>query len=131
MQGDKLVTDAAGQGYAPVAWPGFSWANLKGQPALLNQIPRLGGTFFWHQVAKLVDLGPQFLYVAMYDEVDEGTAMFKAAATVAEVPVSPGFLYLGIDGVALPSNWYLRLGGAAGRALRGWSGPVEPLPFAP
>jgi hypothetical protein len=34
--------------FLPVAFPGFSWHNMKGAP--LNAIPRLQGRFFWSQV---------------------------------------------------------------------------------
>jgi len=59
------------------------------------------------------------LYVAMFDEVDEGTAMFKLAPTQAEIPAQGAFVPLNIDGYSLPPDWYLRLGGKATRMLRG------------
>jgi len=126
---DKSFTDAQGLGYAPVAWPGFSWANLKGTPGTFNQIPRHGGTFFWHQTRNLHDLDPLFLYVAMFDEVDEATAMFKAATHQSEVPAQGQWLHLGQDGQSLPSDWYLRLGGAAAKAMHGQFAPDKPLPY--
>ena len=75
----------------------------------------------------------------MFDEVDEGTAMFKAASTLAETPAAPvssnrpanclslssfrvlrparcrrgqaQFLYLSVDGTSVPSDYYLSLSG--------------------
>lgn len=103
---------ARGIGYLPVAFPGFSWHNLKGGP--LGQIPRLGGRFLWSQAVAAHEAGATSLYVAMFDEVDEATAIFKC------VDPPPGDLsarFVGMEG--LPSDHYLRLTGEAGRLLRG------------
>ncbi len=99
--------------YAPVVWPGFSWANLQNQAANYNQIPRNCGDFFTHQASLLVQSGgPLFLYIAMFDEVNEGTAIFKAAATHADTPIDGRFTYLGLDPCgAVPSDHYLTLAG--------------------
>jgi hypothetical protein len=59
------------------------------------------------------------IYVAMFDEVDEGTAIFK----VTNNPPRPGgvdmFVTYDIDGYPLPSDEYLWLVGQACRGLRG------------
>jgi hypothetical protein len=128
-KGDAGYCASKGMGYAPVVWPGFSWANLKKSTNLLNQIPRNGGKFFWHQARKLHGINPTFLYVAMFDEVDEGTAMFKAAVSGSQVPVQGNWLHLGQDGYSLPSNWYLRMGGAAAKGMAGQHKPVGELPY--
>jgi hypothetical protein len=72
------------------------------------------------------------LYVAMFDEVDEGTAIFKVTN---HPPTGPG------DGVqfatyeGLPSDHYLRLTGLAGPVLRGELAaadePPLPIPMVP
>ena len=49
------------------------------------------------------------LYGAMFDEVDEGTAMFKVAASSRDAPTDAPFVTLDADGEPLPSDWYLRL----------------------
>ena len=71
---------ANGKDYMPVLFPGFSWHNMK-KDALQNMIPRLGGRFFWQQVKGAVDAGAESLYLAMFDEIDEGTAFFKCTNT--------------------------------------------------
>jgi hypothetical protein len=114
---DLTECNARGILYMPVVWPGFSWKNLNG--GALNQIPRNGGRFYWRQVYNAIAAGAPCLYGAMFDEVDEGTAMFKLAPTPAELPAQGTFVPLNIDGEALPSDWYLRLAGEAGRMLRG------------
>lgn len=103
--------------YMPVIFPGFSWTNLNHGP--LNQIPRSGGNFYWRQAFNAVRSGCTMVYGAMFDEVDEGTAMFKLAPTAAQLPAQGAFVPLNIDGYKLNSDWYLRLADQAGKMLRG------------
>jgi hypothetical protein len=98
--------------YMPVVFPGFSWHNLKG--AELGAIPRLKGHFLWSQVVANKKAGADMLYIAMFDEVDEGTAIFKCTNNP---PTSGGSKFLTLDG--LPSDFYLRLAGQAGKLFRG------------
>jgi hypothetical protein len=101
--------------YLPVVFPGFSWRNLTvagGGDAKLNAIPRLGGQFLWSQAMQRIQRGADMLYVAMFDEMDEGTAIFKCAD---QVPVGPhGF----VTNEGPPSDHYLWLTGQIGRVLR-------------
>ncbi|HEY9174550.1 MAG TPA: hypothetical protein VI136_19875, partial [Verrucomicrobiae bacterium] len=71
------------------------------------------------------------IYGAMFDEVDEGTAMFKLAPTAAELPAQGSFVPLNVDGYALPSDWYLRLADQAGRMLRGEIPFRSTIPITP
>ncbi|GIW88062.1 MAG: hypothetical protein KatS3mg108_2386 [Isosphaeraceae bacterium] len=96
----------------PVIYPGFSWTNLMGESAADQAIPRLGGQFFWRQFVTAAELGIGMAYVAMFDEVDEGTAIFK----VTNSPPRPG-RFATYEG--LPPDTYLRLTGAGSRLLRG------------
>ncbi|HEY2931349.1 MAG TPA: glycoside hydrolase family 71/99-like protein [Acidobacteriota bacterium] len=113
---DLAETAAGNIEYLPVIFPGFSWSNLNKGP--FNQIPRLGGRFYWKQVYNALSAGASMLYGAMFDEVDEGTAMFKMAPTPLQMPEQGRFVPLSVDGYALPSDWYLRVAGAAGKMLR-------------
>jgi hypothetical protein len=126
---DLTEAAKAGREYMPVVFPGFSWRNLNG--GKLNQIPRRGGEFYWHQVYNAVAAGCPMIYGAMFDEVDEGTAMFKLAPTAAQLPAQGNFVPLDIDGVRLPSDWYLRLAGAAGKMLRQEITLTNAIPIRP
>src|ERR1022692_2117864 len=126
---DKAEAAANGREYVPVIFPGFSWFNLNGGP--LNQIPRNGGTFYWEQAYNAKLSGCNMIYAAMFDEVDEGTAMYKLAPTANEIPAQGSFVPLNIDGDSLPSDWYLRLANEASRMLRGDIPLQNTIPIVP
>jgi hypothetical protein len=113
---------AAGLDFLPVVYPGFSWHNLKGD-APLNQIPRLKGEFLWSQFVAAKTAGADMIYVAMFDEVDEGTAIFKCT-NQPPVGAEPFATYEG-----LPSDHYLWLTGEGARLLRGERPLQNTIPF--
>jgi hypothetical protein len=98
--------------YLPVVFPGFSWHNMYGDPA--NKIPRLRGKFLWSQFLEAKRANVSMVYVAMFDEVDEGTAIFKCSNTV---PVGKESSFVDFEG--LPSDFYLKLVGNGAKLLRG------------
>jgi hypothetical protein len=102
--------------YLPVIFPGFSWHNMYGSS---NAIPRLRGEFMWSQFRADKRAGASMLYVAMFDEVDEGTAIFKCTNDIPPEKEAPFVTFEG-----LPSDYYLRLVGQGARMLRGEM-PVE------
>jgi hypothetical protein len=126
---DLAAARAAGIEYLPVVFPGFSWKNLNAGP--LNQIPRNGGMFYWRQIDNAIGAGVSMLYGAMFDEVDEGTALFKVAPNAASQPAQGSYVPLDADGQTLPSDWYLRLTGAASDVLRGKSPRSGTIPIQP
>ncbi len=130
---DLADANLHGLGYMPVIFPGFSWYNLmRGQNgSTLNQIPRIGGRFYWRQAYNAISAGCTMIYGAMFDEVDEGTAMYKLAPTPNELPVQGTWVPLNIDGQVLPSDWYLRLAGEATRMLRGDRPLQSSMPITP
>ena len=114
---DKAWCDAENLLYMPVVFPGFSWQNLKKSQdtfSSLNSIPRLKGEFLWRQLYNAVDAGAQTIYVAMFDEMDEGTCIFKVENDPPSNALSQFTNYEG-----LPSDYYLWLTGKGGEALRG------------
>jgi hypothetical protein len=116
IKADVAWCDARHLEYAPCIYPGFSWHNLSktefGGERPLNQIPREKGKFYWAQAGTAIASGAKMFYVAMFDEMDEGTAIFKCANNL------PAGLKL-CDFEGLPTDQYLWFTGKAGQMLRG------------
>lgn len=113
--------------YLPVVFPGFSWHNMHNQRAQnpFNQIPRLKGEFLWRQISEAKAAGATMIYQAMFDELDEGTAIFK---TSQSPPVGES-RFVAEEG--LPSDHYLWLSGQGGKLLRGEIPPSDKVPTRP
>jgi hypothetical protein len=124
---DVKLAAANHQLYMPVVFPGFSWHNLK-RTAKENQIPRLRGEFLWRQAYNAKIAGATLLKIAMFDEVDEGTAILKAAPRRQDAPDQGFWLTLDADGADLPSDWYLKLAGEITRMFHGDLPPTAKLP---
>lgn len=112
---DLAWTRAHSLDYMPVIYPGFSWHNLqksRGSSAPLDAIPRLGGAFYRAVAEGSLAGGAHMLYVAMFDEIDEGTAIMKVSQNppVGESP------FVREEGV--PSDHYLRITGEIREQLR-------------
>ena len=112
--------------YVPCVYPGFSWHNLSrfefpGAAHPPNQIPRLDGRFYWSQMSAAIGSGAKMIYVAMFDEMDEGTAIFKCTDNP---PMGAEFVTYG----NLPSDYYLWLTGEAGKMLCGQIPFSETIP---
>ncbi|QDT14404.1 glycoside hydrolase family 71/99-like protein [Alienimonas californiensis] len=107
---DLEAATAAGADFLPVIYPGFSWTNLKGPAAAADALPRRGGAVFRRQFEDAAALGLTGAYVAMFDEVDEATAIFK---TSPDPPTAAPFLPA--DG---PPDRYLKLTAEGARLLR-------------
>ncbi|WP_321335448.1 glycoside hydrolase family 71/99-like protein [uncultured Bacteroides sp.] len=112
IQGDIAWSKKNGTDYAPLVFPGFSWKNMHGGRQTV-QIARNKGSFFWKQLSGAIGLGAEMIYVAMFDEIDEGTAVFKCAK---KVPVGKSIFVPIEDGIK--SDHYLWLIGEAGKMLR-------------
>jgi len=125
MQPDIAWCREHGKEYLPVVFPGFSWHNMRGRrrQAPFDQIPRLKGEFLWRQIAEAKNAGATMLYTAMFDELDEGTAIFK---TSQSPPTGESRF---IADAELPSDHYLWLTGQGGRVLRGEIPSSEKIPL--
>ena len=101
--------------FLPVIFPGFSWRNLsnmRGQDEPLNAVPRLDGQFLWTQARARLHHGATSLYVAMFDELDEATAIMKTTPTP---PVHDTLKF--VNDPHLPSDHYLWLTSQIAQAL--------------
>lgn len=98
--------------YVPVVFPGFSWKNMRPNDPF-DAIPRNKGKFFWQQLTGAISAGAEMLYVAMFDEIDEATAIFKVGK---ETPIGASrFVPYEKE---IPSDHYLWLTGQAGGILK-------------
>ena len=119
--------------YIPAIYPGYSYHNADPEK-IYNDKPRMGGRFYWHQVKNNVSAGATMMYNAIFDEIDEGTAMFKVSTSSKTQPVMTEdrpFLPLDADGEKLPSDFYLKLADYAGRMLRKEIPLIERRPIDP
>jgi hypothetical protein len=122
----RLVPDIAetrqlGIEYLPVVSPGYSRYHDAGlsSKSPLNLAPRRCGAFYQRQIDNTIKAGAQMLYTAMFDEINEGTAIFKLAVDGSQEPTGTDLFALDANGCrAARSDMYLRLAGEATRALR-------------
>ena len=98
--------------YMPTAYPGYSFLNGS-NGADTNVISRAGGDFYWRQFYKQKTLGINTVFVGMFDEVDEATAIYKVTAD------SPPGVNNMVNYGAQPSDFYLKLTGMATKMMRG------------
>jgi hypothetical protein len=108
-------------GYLPVVFPGFSWANLR-PGAASDEIPRRKGEFLWRQFVAAKKAGATSMYVAMFDEMDEGTAIFKCTN---DVPTGES-RFVTFEG--LPSDHYLWLTGMGRKLMAGEIPAADSVP---
>jgi hypothetical protein len=119
---DFAYCNTNGIDYQAEAFPGFAWSNWKG--GAQNLIPRLHGDFMWQQFANIRNAGVPSVYVGMFDEYDEATAIAKAAENASMKPTNQYFLSLDADGVAVSADFYLRLTGDGAKMIKGQTGLV-------
>lgn len=116
VEKDIEFCKSAGVDYAPVIYPGFSWHNLmrKRDPnVVFNSIPRLKGEFYKAMAETVMDGGAEMLYAAMFDEVDEATAIFKLTD---KLPPTENSKFITCDGMG--SDHYLKLSGGFAKRLK-------------
>ena len=92
--------------YMPVVFPGFSWHNLM-------MARRQNARAVSAQIKEYMENDVTMIYQAMFDEMDEGTAIFKITNNPPAGGVSR---FLDLEG--LPSDFYLKLLGDAAKELK-------------
>jgi len=131
VKGDRDFCKANGMDYQPCAYPGTAFHNTNGAVSEKNQIPRMHGDFLWNQFFTFRQAGVNSVYIAMFDELNEATSVFKVAEDASMIPANKYFLTLDADGVHVSSDFYLRLINDGGKMLKGLA-PAQathPTPF--
>jgi hypothetical protein len=131
MQADFAYCNERGIDYNPVVSPGASTKHLRFSEEMRNWKPRNGGHFLWKQAYEVCAMGSKFMYVAMFDEVDEGTAMYKLVETEEDLPVGADQVPLNEDGYDLPSDWYLQIGTEIQKMIEGTLSVTPTMPLTP
>ena len=109
---DKAIAENLGMMWIPTIYPGFAWVNMhKNVEVAPPIIDRRKGQFLWDQLYAIGQVEPDCVLLAMFDEVDEGTAFFKIEPNPPE-----GMNLLGTDG--MPSDWIMQLVREARRIIR-------------
>ena len=101
--------------YAPLCYAGFSWHNMNYPRKGTFFVNRNKGSFYKKQLDFVIENGAQMIYIAMFDEIDEGTAIYKIARKVP-TPV-PGSEFVPLE-EGLSSDHYLKMTGEAAAKLR-------------
>ena len=128
---NNLIPDLAycleqGIEYQPVIFPGFAWSQWKtGDENPVNSHPRLEGRFAWEQFKQINNAGGKSLYLAMFDEYDEGTNWMKNATDFTNIPTNQYFLTGSADGYWLSSDYQLRVARQMSRVMKGAADPVD------
>jgi hypothetical protein len=119
VTGDLAYCNANGMDYQPCAYPGTAFYNENGNTSSKNQYKRMHGDFMWSQFAVMKNAGAVSVYIAMFDELNEATSIFKCAEDASQIPAGKYFLTLDADGTHVSSDFYLRETGDGGKMFKG------------
>ncbi|MEG1887414.1 MAG: hypothetical protein RR177_04740, partial [Oscillospiraceae bacterium] len=120
MKEDVKVCKARNQDFMPVIYSGHSWSNWYPGDPKPNGIPRRAGEFIWEQFKNAVGNEADTIFIAMFDEYDEGTSIAKAASDSLSIPMQNNayFLTLSADGTYCSTDYYLRLVGQMNKIMK-------------
>ena len=121
---DRKAAEQNGTLWIPTVYPGFTWDNLTRKEPGMTLTPRRKGMFLWEQFRKLAEMKQTSVYVAMFDEYDEGTAILP----ICDTPPTQGHF---VDNEGMPADWYLRIVGEGAKMLRGEIPYSKEIPFVP
>ena len=125
LTADKDRLAAWGITQVPHVWPGFSWHNLKFYAPFRQYTDRAGGQFYWDRIYEALRLGTSRLFVGMFDEYDEGTAIMPMSDDPPEPFGAYGFFE---TNKGRPGDWWLQLTKAAKEVMLGTRALSPSLP---
>ncbi len=108
---EKAWCDDRGIDYLPVIYPGYSRSSLNAEKQ--NLVPRRHGKFLWAQFQSARNAGCEMAYIATFDGMHNGTAIFKFDQTALQIEDING---IGFEDI--PSDYYLKLTGEGGMLLK-------------
>jgi len=121
----KARLDGWGMKILPHAWPGFSWNNLQQTVFPQSYTARNGGQFYWNTLYNAVSIGADQIFLGMFDEYDEGTAIMPMSDNHPDIHTEWGHY---LDNEGRDPFWYLQLSGAAREMLNGFRPVSASLP---
>ncbi len=116
LNAQKALLESWGMKILPHAWPGFSWCNLKMLSPGTSYTARSGGEFYWTRLTNAVFCGADQIFLGMFDEYDEGTAIMPMSD---DHPAAYSEWGQYIDNDGDDPFRYLQLSGAAREMLTG------------
>lgn len=122
-EADREASQQNGTMWIPTVYPGFSWDNLMQKKPGETLIARRRGEFLWEQFVKLAEMKQTSVYVSMFDEFDEGTAILP----ISNAPPTQGH-FVGGEGVR--PDLYLKIVGEGAKMLRGEIPFSKTIPFS-
>ncbi len=125
LESQKARLDSWGMKILPHAWPGFSWNNLKMTVHPQSYTARDGGDFYWDKLFNAVSIGADQIFLGMFDEYDEGTAMMPMSDNHPDPHTEWGYY---IDNEGQDPFWWLRLSAAGRDMLNGLRPLTSTLP---
>jgi hypothetical protein len=128
LKPDLAYCQANGMEFQPVIFPGFAWSQWR-TGNTVNDFPRHEGRFAWEQFKLVQNNGIKNLYLAMFDEYDEGTNWMKMATDFTEIPVNQYFKTTSTDGYWLSSDFQLRVAQQMSRVMKGEEEFTSNLPI--
>lgn len=118
LRNERQTLEGWGMKILPHAWPGFSWSNLKQLPAMDSGSykARERGTFYWQKLVAGINSGADQLFLGMFDEYDEATAIMPMSSVHPGVHGAWGHY---IDNAGRDPFWWLQLSAYANEMLVG------------
>ena len=98
--------------YMPTAFPRFGWDNMHNYPCGQSKTSPRGGQHIWDQFYAMMGLGVHNVFVAMFDEYNESTAIMKMSD---DIPTTGCWF----TNEGKPSDWHLALTNYGSKMFKG------------